>query len=108
MAEVFDIGVDKNGFDLIIKNGDFAVEESTAQHQQLLLLADKGQFKQVPTIGVGLDLFLNDEATTDDIKRAIQEQFELDGMTIDYFTIGINKELKIDARYGSQDSTNTR
>lgn len=107
MAKVFDIALDET-YDLIIKDGDFLVDESTAQHQELLLLADKGQFKQFPTIGIGIDLYLNDEATAQDIKRSIQEQFELDGMTIDYFKLENNQQLKIDAKYGSQDSANTR
>jgi hypothetical protein len=107
MAEVYDIALGAD-FDLIIKDGDFLVKESTEQHQQLLPLADKGQFKQSPTTGVGIDSYLNDEASPDDIRRDIQEQFESDGMTIANIKVAGYESLNIDAYYGTQDGTDTR
>jgi len=107
MAEVFDIKLGTD-MDMVIKDGDFVVDESTLQHQNLLLLADKGQFKQHPTIGVGIDSYLNDEASTDDIKRAISEEFELDGMTIDKIDVRNLNKVTIAAEYGTQDGTDIR
>ena len=107
MAEVFDIILD-NEMDLIIEDGDFVVEESTLQHQNILLLSHKGQFKQSPTIGVGIDIFLNDEVTSDEIRRRIQEQFELDGMTIQKLKINGRTNLTIIAPYGTQRSNSIR
>jgi len=68
-------------YDLQIKNGDFVVGESTRQHQNLLLLADKGEFKQFPTIGVGILRYLEDY-NGDNLAREIRTEFNRDGMTV--------------------------
>lgn len=107
MADVFDIALD-TVFDVRIEKGDFVVAECTKQHQELLLLANKGQFKQHPTIGVGIDTYLNDEASTTDLKRVIQEQYEIDGMRIIRMSGTQYSNIQVDAYYGTEDSTNIR
>lgn len=96
-----DILLDETG-DLLIKDGDIVVGESTEQHQKHLLLAQKGDFRQHPQIGVGLSDFLNDDALRD-LPAAIQKEFENDGMKVKKINV-IKKEndkmgLKIDASY---------
>ena len=86
-------------FDLIIEKGDFKVGESTNQHQKLLLLMNKGEIKQFPTIGVGLNGFLLDDADTNELRRAIQEEFEADGMEIRRLSISEETNIEIDAIY---------
>ena len=67
--------------DLLIKNGDFVVGESTRQHQNLLLIADKGEFKQYPTVGVGILRYLEDY-NGDNLAREIRAEFNKDGMSV--------------------------
>lgn len=50
----------ENG-ELKIESGDFCIEESQAQHEQLILLAQKGDFRDSPDLGVGVVDYLNAE-----------------------------------------------
>ncbi len=84
-------------FDLKCKNGDFAIGDSAGQHQQCLLLAEKGSYKQYPTVGVGIASFLKDDNTSD-LLREIRIQFSRDGMNVKQ--LGFNGgKLNIDAAY---------
>lgn len=84
-------------FDLDIVNGDLVVGESTTQHQQLLLLTNKGDWKENPLIGVGAAGFLKDEDESG-LLQEIRIQFEKDGMEVNDITID-SGEIKIDAQY---------
>ncbi|AKK74433.1 hypothetical protein OK18_19065 [Chryseobacterium gallinarum] len=87
-----------DSFNIIIKNGDFAIGESTYQHQKILLLADKGQFKSAPTVGVGSRRYL-ESPNVDDLAREIRQQFVRDGMTIRALRVAEDLEINIDAIY---------
>jgi hypothetical protein len=76
--------------DLKIANGDFVVSESTAQHQSLLTRLKKGELRQFPKTGVGIDDFLLDDAPGD-VFQEIQKQFEADGMVIREIDIDIDE-----------------
>ena len=80
-----DILLDDN-FDVIIKDGDFLIGEASEQHQQLLLISEKGMWKQYPVIGVAMQSFLLDDDYTDGFKKEVKKQFEMDGMEIDTIT----------------------
>ena len=95
-----DIQLDTS-FDLVIKNGDFSVGESTQQHQQCLLLAEKGSYKQYPTVGVGIATYLKDDSPSD-LLREIRIQFSKDGMNVN--SLGFEQgKLRIDAPYGNRE-----
>ena len=48
--------------ELEISNGDFVAGENYNQQQAMLLVAQEGEFKMTPTIGVGIgDLLLSEE-----------------------------------------------
>ncbi len=85
-------------FDLQIVAGDLAVGDGTAQHQQCLLLAAKGDYKQSPLIGVDLFRWLNDERP-DDMMRELRLQFVADGMEINRLKLVPPSEITIDASY---------
>lgn len=96
MADVSDILLDSN-FDVAEKNGDFIIGDATNQHQAVLLAAGKGEMKQNPTVGVGIEAFLLDE-DTGLLLREIRSQFSKDGMTVE--SVGIsNNQLDIKAQY---------
>ncbi len=67
--------------DLAITGGDFALTESTARHQEQLILNNKGDFKQNPSIGVGATTFIDDENTIE-LLRALSIEFIKDGMEV--------------------------
>lgn len=69
-------------FDLLIKNGDLVIGESTYQHQQLLLLAEKGEIREFPTRGVGIRTWLLDDQAGN-LNGAIKREFEADGMRVE-------------------------
>jgi hypothetical protein len=101
MAEVFDFAVDPVTMDMVIKNGDFMVEESTLTHQKCLLLAEKGDYRQFPTVGVGLTNYLLDDGDTDKLTSEIQTEFTRDGMEIDKLIVQ-GSLIDVEAEYGEE------
>lgn len=75
-----DVKIEEATFDLNIVNGDFSSIESTEQHLQFLLLASKGEWREIPQAGIGIIDYLNTKNnTTSQLKREIQVQSDLDG-----------------------------
>ena len=95
--QMMDIGLNNTG-DLNIINGDFLVTESTAQHQRQLIMNNKGDFKQKPTIGVGAFEYFDDEGMQELI-RAISVEFTRDGMDVQSIRLGADGVLQSDAFY---------
>lgn len=92
----YDILLDEND-DLLIENGDFVIGESTLQHQRLLLLCNKGEFKENPTRCIGLNRYLesNDAQA---LAREIDVDFSKDGMKVSKIVIDI-PTIEIEASY---------
>lgn len=65
-----------------IMNGDFAYGESTRQHQELILISEKGEWRENPLTGVGIRTELQNETTGSELLTAIKREFEKDGMTV--------------------------
>ena len=78
--EMRDIGL-TGGQVLTIAGGDFVIVESTGEHQRQLLVNNKNDFKQNPTICVGLLGYVDDEGP-DNIMRATTQQFMGVGMEV--------------------------
>ena len=97
--EVFDFIVDSNG-DLFIQDGDLAFGESTLHHQRDLLIAQKGDFKQWPLIGVGINLELLNTVGPDELRVNIQREMEQDGMRIKQLRILADYNIDLIAYYG--------
>lgn len=87
-----------NDGDLLIQNGDFVIGESTAQHQDSLMLLEKGELRQYPKTGVAVKSFINDDALGD-LYPEIQRQFEADGMQIDSLTVQSDGVVNVKAKY---------
>lgn len=92
-----DIGFDTNT-DLMINDGDFSIVESTGVHQQQLILSTKGEFKQHPTVGVGVFEYFDDEEKLG-ISRAVSIEFSRDGMDVTKVEILPNGILNTIAMY---------
>lgn len=92
-----DIYLDSNN-DLSLKNGDFVIEASTLQHQNHIVLAQKGEYKQYPEIGVGILTELLNENPRE-LLNQIRRNFEYDGMQVTSLKITTNGNIAVDAVY---------
>ncbi len=74
---------------------------TTFQNQALILQASKGEFKEYPTLGVGISDILGDDEMTG-WKREIALQLKTDGMKVKTVDLDLkNNKLTIDAEYDS-------
>ena len=96
--KVFDLLLDDD-LDLDVRGGDFAITESTQQHQKLILETEKGEWRESPAVGVGINSMLLDEAPAGDIILEIQQQVEADGQVISQLTVTADKKLSLIASY---------
>jgi hypothetical protein len=76
----YDLLLDSD-FDLLIADGDLSLGESTRQHQQLIMLSEPGEWREFPTVGVGIrSKLLGDNPG--EVVSEIKRQFEGDGMKV--------------------------
>lgn len=85
--------------DLDLRNGDLVTGFSDLQHQQLLLVNNRGTFKEFPDTGVDAFGFLQDN-NYNDLLAEIRRQFIKDGMTVNKISLDESGQLNIDATYG--------
>lgn len=83
-----DIIIDTETFDLTIINGDFEIKNSEKQHIQLLLITNRGNWKEFLYVGAGLlDALLSEQSLENnlptELQQEIRSQIELDGGTIE-------------------------
>lgn len=75
--------------------------DATSQHQAIVLHACKGEFKEFPTLGVGIIDIVNDDDLTG-WRREITLQLESIGMKVRSVKIdAVTQKLNIDAGYSS-------
>lgn len=94
--EVKDIKI-IDGMPAITTNGDFAIAESTLQHQELLLVSVPGEWKQNPRRGVGISGYIEDSDSSA-LARKILSEFSEDGMRVNKIDIEY-PNINIDAEY---------
>lgn len=83
--------------DIKTSGGDLVIGRSDEQHQELLLITNKGEWKEKPTMAVGLHGFLKDDDANGALAE-IKSEFERDGMEVNF--VGFEKDkIKIDAHY---------
>jgi hypothetical protein len=98
---VKDYLTDVNG-DLLIKDGDFVWDESSESHVEDILIANKGDYKLTPLIGVNIKNMVNSPNSLvirKKLERDISLQLQSDGaksVVVDYTTTG---EINITAQY---------
>ncbi len=96
-SKMMDICLDA-GYDLVFEAGDFAITEGTPQHQQQLILNNKGDFKQNPVTCVGVLNYLEDE-NYQELIRNISIEFARDGMNVISVKLSPNGIINTDAFY---------
>lgn len=97
LCPMTDILLDKTG-DLQIANGDFVLGYSDNTHQEHILIATKGEFKEFPELGVGLSKMLSDDDYMPFLIDA-KKNLEYDGMKINNIKFEENGNLNIDGYY---------
>jgi phage baseplate assembly protein W len=90
-----DILLDESG-DLDISGGDLTAGESTQQHIRLILLTQKGQWKDSPVIGADIARIINNEKQQN-LRQTIQKELEIDGLTVRRIELG--DTLEVEANY---------
>lgn len=83
--------------DLKIVNGDFAIGDNLVQRQQLIIQSAKNDWKQYPEMGVGMDMFLEDEDYAS-LFAEVREQFRLDGMVLTHIGFDDEGNIHIDGK----------
>lgn len=84
-----------NTGDLIAPLTIGAIDE---QSQMIILKSQPGEIAEYPTLGVGIDNYLNDDNGKNALIYAIRENFKMDNIKIDKIKYE-NGNLTIDAKY---------
>ncbi|WP_088466946.1 hypothetical protein [Flavobacterium covae] len=86
--------------DLLVEGNDLVLGESTHQHQKILIMVDKGEFKENITRGVGA-LRYAEMHNPESLMREIRQEFIADGMRVNSLSWN-DGNLEIDANYDSK------
>ena len=90
--------LDENG-DIMVRNGGIAIGGTSLQNQYLILLAQKGEFKEYPTLGVGISDMLHDDDELE-WKKRIREEFAKDDLKVNKIDLNLQTgNIVIDAQY---------
>ncbi|MCC9071222.1 oxidase [Flavobacterium sp. F-65] len=92
-----DIIVDTNG-DLGFHNGDLLIGFSENLHQEHILIANKGEYREFPELGVGILQMLNDDNYMNVLIEA-KKNLEYDGMKINNIELDDDGNLNVDGQY---------
>lgn len=84
--------------DLELRDGDLLIGASDNQHTEHILIADKGQYKGVPEIGVGITNMLNDETVTEFLIDA-KKNLQYDGQTVQDILFTEDGQLEVKSHY---------
>ncbi|ROI09788.1 oxidase [Chryseobacterium sp. H3056] len=84
--------------ELEIKNGDFLVSESDSQHTRHILIANKGEYKAAPELGVGISQMLNSEEITEFLIEA-KKNLQYDGQVVTDIQFTESEKLIVDSKY---------
>lgn len=90
------ISVKRDSAGLIMQG--IVLGDTTFQNQELIVLAEKGEFKESPAKGVGVNSFLDDE-NPDNLLRAIRTELSKEGMEVRFLGFDRDGKLVIDAKY---------
>ena len=81
--------------DIKIVNGDFFTVDSDSQNAFAIMYSEKGEFKEHPLIGLGINNYLLEEAETLTFLSDLRIELRRDNIT-DYVLSGDLNNLKID------------
>ncbi len=84
--------------ELEFEAGDLMVGFSDEYHQKYILIAEKGEYKQFPELGVGMLNLINSEEMVAMLIEA-RRNFEYDGMLVDELRFSDENTLVVKANY---------
>lgn len=85
--------------DIAFANGDFVIDESTAQHIEDIMMAAPGHYRQWPLIGGSL-FTINKGSFTAERERALKVALQYDGLKVAKITFDpTTDKLEVDASY---------
>lgn len=84
--------------DIDLTSGDIVMAEATLQHQRDILRTRIGELKDTPTIGVGIEDYLNDESPEDLLRKARKELVK-DGQKVVEISSTPTGKIEISAYY---------
>jgi len=84
--------------DLVFENGDLAIGDCDEQNQSLLLMSDKGDFKEFPDRCVGVTMWLKDDDKLG-LLAEVKQEFERDRLRVKKIGLSEDEKLIIDAKY---------
>ncbi|MBW7848331.1 MAG: hypothetical protein H3C41_09660 [Bacteroidales bacterium] len=96
MREEYDIMINE-AYDIAIESGDFVIGENLNQQVVCLLAANKGDYKQAPGMGVGLDNYLLDDEDQTAMNREFRVQAAKEGLRVNSFQMR-NGQLYLDVK----------
>ena len=67
--------------DLVVTNGELTIGDTLYQNQYIILQAQKGDLKEYPLMGVGIEDITNDDDLAE-WKRRIRDEMKKDGLTV--------------------------
>lgn len=89
-----------NDMDIAVENGDFVIEDGEEQHQQLLLIASQGSFRQSPLTGVNVSKYIKTgftQAQIDTLRQKITLHLQYDGYARSVVKINGFDDIQINA-----------
>ncbi len=84
--------------DIAIVNGDFVVGDSDNQHQKLILSTNKGDWKEFPVLGVGIEDILSDDEYIS-VLIETKKQLQYDGMKVKNVKFESDGKITIEGNY---------
>jgi hypothetical protein len=101
MAEKIDIVVDNTTNDLAIHNGDFIIDEQSKTQAKFIMLASKGEIRQYPLLGVGINKYIGSNLADDILFNVVSNELQSDDLVLDTLnvsrvsnTVSVDIELK--------------
>lgn len=82
--------------DLVIENGDFKVSLSDGQHIEHILKADRGQWRQWPLLGFGLQKYLKGSPNRQELAQLVKLHLRADNFNVRLVKISPGDEMTLD------------
>lgn len=69
-------------FDLKITNGDFVIDRADEQHAFIIINSTKGEIRQYPELGVGINLYQGSNLSDQEIISIIETELKKDDIIL--------------------------
>lgn len=75
--------MDENG-ELLVKNSELVIDDATQQHVNHIIIAQKGEFKETPSLGFGIDNWWKRGGDAETIQRDFKNSLEKELRSVGY------------------------